>query len=163
MRSTVRELREAIGYCPETGILTRIKKTGQNVVVGSEAGWLDNQGYRRVSVLGSCWAAHRLAWVLHYGNEPEGPIDHINGVRNDNRISNLRIVTPSENTQNMHAVRSDNKLGITGVRCRGGRFEARITIGGKTHHLGRFSTAQEAEEAYLRAKEKMHLGWSGCA
>lgn len=153
------ELRSAIGYDPETGILTRKKKTGQNVVVGKEAGWKDSQGYRRVRVLGRCWASHRLAWSLHYGEEPAGIIDHINGVRDDNRIQNLRIVTPSENTQNMHSVRSDNETGVTGVRKRGGRYEARICINGKTVYLGGFPSAQEASDAYRAAKMRLHPAW----
>jgi hypothetical protein len=151
-------LRSVMSYNPQTGVLIRIKKTGQNVEIGKEAGWTDAQGYRRVRFMGRSPSAHRLAWAHFYGEVPPPLIDHINGNRADNRISNLRAATRSINTQNLKRARSDNRLGILGVRERRGRFEARIMIDGRAVQIGSFPTSQEASFAYLEKKREMHEG-----
>jgi hypothetical protein len=96
-------------------------------------------------VNGRTYIAHRLAWALHYGEEPSLEIDHINGERSDNRIANLRLATRGENCKNVKAA---------GVRFEAdrGKWLARICVDYKQMNLGRFATEQEARAAYAAAK-----------
>lgn len=151
-------LHEIFTYCEDTGDLIRRYKTGPNVKLGVVAGHIDAQGYRRVRVDGVTCAAHRVAWVMVHGSEPVGSIDHINGVRSDNRAANLRDVSHSVNLQNQRKPRSDNVLGVQGVRALGGKYEARIWTEGRGVSLGSFATAAEASTAYRKAKRAMHEG-----
>jgi hypothetical protein len=93
-------LREVLAYDPDTGALTWLV-SHRRVRMGSPAGCLSEKGYVRV-VLGSrSLRAHRIAWMLHYGEDPgELLIDHINRNRSDNRISNLRLVDAKGNQAN---------------------------------------------------------------
>ena len=151
-------LRQAVSYDPNSGVFIRREKTGQNVKVGSIAGFVDKQGYRRIRVGGITYQAHRLAWQYIHGAVPCGSIDHINGQRDDNRIENLRLVDHSTNLENQKRARSDNSIGVLGVRKMGKKFDARITVKGKTKSLGTFETVEEAASAYLEAKRKLHKG-----
>lgn len=92
--------------------------------------------------------AHRLAWFIYYGIVPD-VIDHINGVKTDNRISNLRNVTQHKNTFNTNA---------KGFRKRdSGRYSAEIMLSRRKISLGTFDTEQEAHQAYLDAKKIYHI------
>jgi len=83
--------------------------------VGDEAGSLDTYGYYRGKCGDENWKAHRVVWELHNGTIPRGAsIDHINGIRYDNRLANLRLATPKINAQNASKT-PRNKSGITGV------------------------------------------------
>lgn len=84
-------------------------------VAGTPVGWEHHSGYIVVRVAGKLQQVHRVVWELHFGEIPEGMhIDHINGVRCDNRIDNLRLVLPSVNTRNSKKY-STNDSGVTGV------------------------------------------------
>ncbi len=89
--------------------------------------------------------AHRVAWLLHTGDWPSGHIDHVNGVRTDNRISNLRDVVQAENARNM-AMSKRNKSGVTGVylHSQTGKWAAQINTLGKTIGLGCFESKSDA-------------------
>lgn len=112
-------------------------------------------GYRSTGILKYQFLSHRIVWALHYGEWPQMQMDHINGVRSDNRLQNLRLVTLQENNMNL-ARRCDNKSGYTGVyfdkaaRC----WVARITKNGKTYGVGRFETADEAGAARKEAERR---------
>lgn len=151
-------LRKAVSYDPNSGVFLRREKTGPNVKVGSIAGSVDKQGYRRIRVSGTTYQAHRLAWQYVHGAAPCGSIDHINGQRDDNRIENLRLVDHSTNLENLKGARADNVLGVLGVRKMGKKFDARITVKGKTKSLGTFETVEEAASVYLESKRKLHKG-----
>ena len=95
-----------------------------------------------------------------YGTWPENQIDHINGVRHDNRIDNLRDVLQSTNAQNQRKPSATNKCGFLGVnfhKC-SNRWIAQIHVQGKKKHLGLFDTPKEAHEAYVTAKRELHEG-----
>ena len=82
---------------------------------GVKAGWIDVRGYVRTKLFSKMTFAHRVIWEMHNGDVPEGmEIDHINGVKHDNRIENLRCVDRFINCKNA-SMRVDNKTGVTGV------------------------------------------------
>ena len=100
----------------------------------------------------STYMAHRLVYLLHSPNMDQTlQIDHINGVRTDNRIENLRAVTPQHNQFNQNAA-----LGCYWIQ-RDGIFRSQIKVGGKTIHLGHHETILDARASYLRAKKKYHI------
>lgn len=101
--------------------------------------------------------AHRVLWALHYGDTPHQQIDHANGVPYDNRISNLRLATRSENAMNKMAS-CRNTSGAKGVywRKRTQKWVPRITVSGKEVYLGVFNTFEEAVEARRAAAGKYH-------
>ena len=86
---------------------------------------------------------------------PVRHLDHINGDRSDNRITNLREATVAENAQN-RKTRSDNKAGLTGVRKQGKAWLASIGANGTRVYLGSFETKEDARAAYVAAKSQMH-------
>jgi hypothetical protein len=119
---------------------------------GQLAGSVDKDGYLQVVVLGMPVKAHRLAWFMHHGSWPDGEIDHINGLRADNRIANLRVVSRGENCRNLHKTPA-NGVGIRGaVRQVTGRFGARVKLDGRTYWLGTFDTPQEAGAVYAEGR-----------
>lgn len=115
------------------------------------------QGYRRITVFYKTHMAHRLAWLLYYEQPPEGFIDHIDGDKLNNRISNLRIAEPRGNTSNIGLNRA-NTSGFKGVyRSRDGMWIARIRDhrypkykdgSAKKVFIGQYHTAEEAGAAY---------------
>lgn len=107
-------IKEFFNYCPNSGIITWSKTRGKRGKVGSEAGSLTKEGYRAITLNKQRLLAHRLAWFLHYGVWPEGQVDHINGIRTDNRIVNLRAVTHQENQKNQRKAKN-NSSGHVGV------------------------------------------------
>lgn len=160
---TAARLRELLQYNPETGEWLRLQASGKRLTrpdsvgpVRGQGNWL---GYKQISVDGHQYQAHRLAWLYMVGQWPNGQIDHINGDGKDNRWSNLRDVEPRVNTQNQRTARKDNRLGLLGVYPNHNRFMARISTPEKRNkYLGTFDTAEEAHEAYLKAKRQFHEG-----
>lgn len=151
--------RQHFAYDEQTGVLTWREPRAQRVKVGDVAGAITGQGYRETKFAGRTYSVHRIVWLMHYGELPV-MVDHINGSRADNRLANLRAASPSSNGQNQRRARSDNvKAGLIGAAFHkaSGKFRARIGMpGGKQRHLGLFSSAQEAHEAYLSAKRQVH-------
>lgn len=153
---TQSRLKELLHYCPDTGVFTW-QRARQGVRVGCVAGGIGGEGYRSIRVDGRNYLAHRLAWLYVYGEWPKDQIDHINGVKDDNRIANLREATNAENNQNL-AMRSSNKSGFVGVHwhSRDRKWHANIRINMKRKFLGRFNTPESAHAAYLAAKAELH-------
>lgn len=155
---TAVRLRQLVMYDPMTGVFSWRQAPSARVKVGSTAGDLTRRGYWRIGIDGRRHLAHRLAWLYAHGAWPLGEIDHLNGIRTDNRLSNLRDVSTTVNRQNVRASRRGTKAGLLGVITYGQRFEAAIRVGGKQLRLGRFATAIEAHTAYLTAKRQLHEG-----
>jgi hypothetical protein len=154
---TIEEARSRLAYDTETGRLTW-KKCRDSNKIGTEAKSLDVSGYVQVNIAGTVVKGHRLAWYLHYGEWPDGHIDHINGIRNDNRIANLRVVTNAINCQNKRRAMPKSKTGVLGVVKVCGRYQANIHHNRKKHYLGTFDTAEEAHSVYVNAKRQLHEG-----
>jgi hypothetical protein len=150
-------LRQVLNYSPETGEFTWIVQRRGKAQPSTAAGSLNSMGYVVIMVDGQRHKAHRLAWLWEYGALPLEQIDHINGVRADNRIANLRLATVVENKRNSKC-RADNTTGFKGVTPPSGRskqYQASISIGGKRRYLGRFPTAEEAHAAYVKAADHL--------
>lgn len=148
----VDRLRGLLGYDKDTGVFTNLVNRGNGASAGSRAGYLSPNGYLFISVDGISYRAHRLAWFYMYGVWPINEIDHINEVKTDNRIENLRDVTRNENEWNKSKPRIDGFTGARGVSKKRSFFESRITRNGVIYYLGIFKTLVEARDAYLSAK-----------
>lgn len=145
-------------YDPGTGVIHwKINRRGP-VRAGDIAGTIDAHGYLNIMFGSKLYKAHRLTWFIVTGAWPTSDLDHINGVRTDNRWENLRLATVSENQQNLGGPRINNKCGHLGVffnkQC--GKFQANIWLDGKRSYLGLFSKAEDAGAAYLAAKKNIH-------
>ena len=164
----IETVRKLLAYDPESGQLTwrhrpvdmfpnaRIAKIWNTRFSGKTTFTaIDHGGYRYGTILYGKMRAHRVAWVIVHGEWPAADIDHINGVRTDNRIVNLRSVTRQENLQNT-ARRSDNTSGAVGVSWRNdtGKWYARIWANGEKINLGCFATIEAACAARKDAESR---------
>ena len=142
------KLRELLHYESETGIFTRKVSTARLAKVGDVAGCLDGHGYLIIQLQSRKYKAHRLAWLHTYGVWPKGQLDHVNRVRTDNRIDNLREATNKQNQQN-RSTNSDSTSGHSGVVWyrRASKWQAKITHSQKHIHLGYFSILEDAVAA----------------
>ena len=157
-RVQVGRVRDVLSYDAETGVFRWKVAVARRIKGGDIAGSECHQGYWVIRLDKRIYKAHRLAWLYVHGEWPAGDIDHINGVRLDNRIANLRDVSRSVNIQNLRRARSDNKCGLLGVSPHGRRWRAVITLEGQRQHIGHFDTPEIAHQAYLEAKLEIHEG-----
>ena len=153
---TQERLKELLSYNPETGVFTWLT-SGAGRRKDLVAGSLHNtRGYIVLCINGfGKLQAHRLAWLYVYGKNPNGEIDHINHIRNDNRISNLRSVDKKDNCKNKSMLKT-NTSGFTGVswnksQC---KWEAHISSNNKKIHLGFFIEFNSAKDARIKAEQK---------
>jgi len=153
-------LKELLQYDPETGIFTNLTQRGK-VKKGAIAGSKYSNGYIYIGINRKRYRAHRLAWLYVYGEFPANQIDHINEIKDDNRIVNLRVATNLENQHNVSSLQTNNTSGFRGVFWRKNRkkWKAIIYLNGKQKHLGHFDTAEEAYESYLKVKKELHPFW----
>jgi len=151
-------LHQLFSYDPHDGLLYRKERRNSQTPIGSIAGYLSNNGYICVGIDWKYYKAHRIIWAMTTGAWPKGQIDHINGIRSDNRLCNLRDASKSLNAQNLRRPRKDNRLGLLGVHKQRNSFIADISIDGKGIYLGSFATPELAHVAYLEAKRKLHPG-----
>lgn len=147
------DLKRALRYCPESGAFYWLESACKRMKRGLRAGTPHGNGYRRINVLGCRVFEHRLAWFYMTGEWPPHDIDHINGTRDDNRWSNLRAVTRSENNLNLRgAPKGHNRTGVLGVcKTKSNTYFARIKVDGREMYLGSFASAEEAGAAYKAA------------
>lgn len=152
---THERLKKLLSYNPGTGLFTRIHSV-RGAAIGDIANYKTSHGYIRIKVDIKSYSAHRLAWFYVYGEFPNGPIDHINGVRSDNRISNLRVVTNSLNLKNTKVARN-NKSGVMGVHwCKRDLvWIANASDDGKRVYLGSFGDKWDAICARKSAENRL--------
>jgi hypothetical protein len=134
---------EYLKYNSETGEIIWIKPTSKKIKIGQIAGSKDAYGYLVIHVQGKDYKAHRLAWYLHYGKWPINQIDHINGIKNDNKINNLRDVTNQQNHYNKKGHR-ENTYKYYSFHKGNKKWQVRASINGKQKHFGYFETEEKA-------------------
>lgn len=170
----VEQLRQLLRYEPDTGRLFWLRRdvglfhetegrTARNAFgiwnsryAGKEAFTADDGlGYKCGRVFGQKLKAHQVIWAIFHGVWPDDFIDHINGIRSDNRIANLRVVTRAENAKNSRES-ARNKSGATGVgwHARDGVWAARIRVDGHLIHLGTFKDFDAAVAARKEAERR---------
>jgi hypothetical protein len=151
------EADQHLRYDPETGLLWwKKKRRGANV--SSPVGSLAQNGYLRTKFNYTAYSVHRLAWLLATKQDPgEMQIDHINGIKHDNRLANLRLATGSQNCQNGKKPKN-NSSGYKGVSWnrRDKCWQAHICVNSKIVRLGAFATAFEGHLAYKKAAQQLH-------
>ena len=153
---TQERLKELLDYDPDTGVFVWRVSRG-SVKAESVAGCTHHEGYVHISIDGRKRLAHRLAWLYVHGCWPTNQIDHINRVRDDNRLCNLREVTNQKNHWN-RGKQKNNSSGLIGVFWdkKAKKWRAYINVCGKQKHLGLFDTQEEANATYARAKAEHH-------
>jgi hypothetical protein len=141
-------------YDPETGLFTWKVAASSRRAAGSMAGTLHTGGYWTIRVRGCRGFAHRIAWAMHYREDPEHmEVDHINCNRLDNRIINLRLVDRVDNQRNRAGANKNSRSGLRGVyyHARTNKWRAQLGYDYRSTHLGLFDTPEEAHAAFLAA------------
>ena len=148
-------IEDNITYDPETGLFKWLDNVKVNGFINK--GWFTGsnrgKGYFQIRVLNKIHYAHRLAWYLMHGEFPKDQIDHMNSVRGDNRLCNLRVVTHAQNSQNMKKAKG------TAFERKLGKWQARIYFQKNKIYLGLFNTEEEAHQAYLAKKRELFEYW----
>lgn len=156
---TAEQVRHRFNYDPATGVLRWAISPSKNVKAGDVAGSSHGDGYLRVRIGASRYLVHRIIWLHHYGKWPDGHVDHLDGEKRNNRVSNMRDSTRSVNAQNQRSASANNKAKLLGVAMRpNGKCVAAINVCGKKMYLGIFRDPQEAHSTYLEAKRRLHAG-----
>lgn len=153
-------LKKYLSYDPNTGLLVWIIPLAYRHQPGDIAGSLDSSGYLRVSIFNRNYWVHRIIWLHYYGVWPTYEIDHINRIKSDNRIDNLRDVLPTMNQRN-RSVSTNNTSGYSGVSyiSQSLRWRVQIQVDGKRLHIGTFHSKEQAIEA--RRKAEIKYGFIG--
>ena len=151
---TAARIRELLAYDPVSGIFTWAARR-KGCRVGSVAGRIDGNGRRQIKVDQREYPASRLAWLYVNGKWPSALIDHINHIKLDDRIANLREATSAENNANK---RGWGKSGFKGVcwNKKQKKWQANIFFKKKLRHLGYFDTPEMAHQAYCAFATKIH-------
>lgn len=171
---TPEELRQLLTYDPETGKLFWKERTPEMFGAGNqtperncsswnkkyankEAFTASSLGYHVGAVYRHKMYAHQVAWALYHGEWPDKEIDHINRIKSDNRIANLRLATRAQNKQNLGLYRN-NTSGHQGVTwCKDKlKWQASIKCRGRGYYLGRYEEIADAVAAHTSAKRRLH-------
>ncbi|MCR1833101.1 HNH endonuclease [Oceanobacillus caeni] len=149
----IKYIKENFVYHPN-GKLTRTDRKNSN-------GSYDKDGYLIIKIKGKQFKAHRIVYAMHYGYFPDGELDHINRVRDDNRIENLRLATRKENTLNTNR-KPNEQTGVVGVyidKTKGLKKKYATKLGGKSHRFYSLDEALEMRKRYYKdSKEFLKHG-----
>ena len=162
-------MRKLLRYEPETGRLFWLPRSADMFATNrAHRAWntkysfreafisTESGGYKQGKIYNKIYQSHRVIWAMEHNEWPEGHIDHINGNREDNKIDNLRVVSPCENSRNRRPnLHKASSLPHGVSKTRTGSFEARIKVDGKSRYIGCFKAAKDASSAYQNAKYAM--------
>lgn len=155
-----KKAKDSLNYNHETGEFKWARSVANSVKIGDKAGSIDKSGYIRIRLtingVKKSLASHRISWFIVHGELPN-VIDHINGTRDDNRISNLRSCTNQQNILNQGLQKSNNS-GFRGVYFvkSSKKWAAQIKFKGKNFYLGQFKHSNEASKAYEEKAKELH-------
>jgi hypothetical protein len=141
-------LRELLEYDRETGIFIWKVCLSPRAPIGSVAGRLTTNRYNQIGIKGKRYLAHRLAWLYVYGEWPKKSLDHINRIKTDNRIDNLRDVHHSQNVANSRRFKG-------GIMQHKSSFYARVGTNGSVY-LGKFESKEDAIAARAKAAAELY-------
>lgn len=118
-------------------------------------------GYLRPAIFGKPTRAHLIIWAMVHGYWPDLQVDHVNGNSLDNRLCNLRLATPAQNKANRGANRnsSSRHVGVSWIKAHQ-KWRAQIEYGGRNHHLGYFTTEDEAASVYQARAVAVRGEWA---
>lgn len=151
------DVKKVIDYDPITGIFTWKEYRNQLATPGKVAGCVNSKGYLEITILGKRVKAHRLAWFYVYKEWPENHIDHINRIKTDNSINNLRIASISQNLANK-ALTKTNTSGLKGAfyNKRMKKWHSSYSFNNKRYHLGYFNSAEDAHKSYVKKMNELY-------
>lgn len=133
--------------------------TYRHELIGKRFGCHDDKGYRVGIFMGTKYKEHHLVWLLHYGTLPS-QIDHINGIKDDNSINNLRLATHSQNQHNRTRSKN-NTSGVKGVVRHKNKWCVRVFKNNKAYYGGYFDELNDAESAVVQLRLKL-IGEFAC-
>ena len=149
-KPSIERLRSVLMLDSQSGIL--IWRASRGTRKAGTVSGTPHKGYVRISVDGKMIRAHQIVWALTHGGWPIDEIDHINGVKDDNRPCNLREVDRFANMQNRTKANKNNSTKMLGVEQIGRNFRARLTAHGRTVNLGVYESPEQASKAYWTAR-----------
>lgn len=152
------KLKSILHYDPNTGIWSWLQKVNRSIIIGQEAGCLDNStGYIRIRIDDNNYRANVLAWLYMTGEWPEEQIDHINRIKSDNTFINLREINQQQNSWN-RGINKNNTSGYKGVYWdkTHNLWKSVIGVDKKYKSLGYFNNKHDAALAYNEAAIKYH-------
>lgn len=146
---------DSLNYEKDTGVFLWSKQPAIQIKVGAKAGTISPNGYLIIFHKYKGYMAHRVAYTIVYGEQDwsKFEVDHINGVRHDNRISNLRLVTRSENVKNKK-IYENNKSGVSGVyyNKKLSKWQGQLRVDGKAIYLGVYSNKEDCVKIVMEKR-----------
>jgi len=154
---TVARLHELFSVSTNGDLVRKISCRSKKATAGDVAGSPNAWGHLKVMVDGQMIYNHQVVWAMTHGEWPTKAIDHVNGLKTDNRPDNLRLASSTENNHN-RGVNRNNRTGFRGVSrdSRRNKFQAQITVDGNHMYLGHFDSAEEASRVYEAKARELH-------